>query len=155
MKNIQLITKQISLLVLLSVGFILNCVGQGYKPGDLYTFEDGSKGIVFYLNPDDPSRGTVVALNDLDKEYALWEGNIPSVLRTEGLHYPYSDYPEMSSWPQEGKRVTELLKVSEVSPVADAISKEIEQGWYIPDLLQLRRVLAMAPFLKESFIAQE
>ena len=155
MKNIQLITRQITLWALLTAGLFLNTAGQVYQPGDLYTFEDGSKGIVFYVNPDNPGSGTVAALHDLGEQYALWNGNKPSVMKNSTLHRYDFDYSGNISWSHEGKLFTQLLKASGASPLTDTIGAEIDNGWYIPDVVQLRCLLAMAPYLEEYFAAQQ
>ena len=47
-----------------------------YNIGDIYTFRDGSKGVVFYVDPNNPWRGTVVAMKDLSENYlSLWSGS--------------------------------------------------------------------------------
>ncbi len=155
MKNIQLITRQITLWALLTAGLFLNTSGQVYQPGDLYTFEDGSKGIVFYVDPDNPGSGTVAALHDLGEQYALWNGNKPSVMKNSTLHRYDFDYSGNISWSHEGKLFTQLLKASGASPLTDTIGAEIDNGWYIPDVVQLRCLLAMAPYLEEYFAAQQ
>lgn len=154
MNKIQQFTKQTSLCLLLLVcAMTINVTGQTYKPGDLYTFRDGSTGIVFYVNPDDPSRGTAAALHDLDRTYALWSEGFPSELSTLADSAQALLFSTVTSWPHNGKRFTQLLKSSGVSEAANAI--DIDNGWYIPDILQLRLLQTLSPILEEYFAAQQ
>ena len=91
--------------------------GQTYQLGDLYTFQDGSKGIVFYINPDNPTSGTVASLRDLDGTYALWTGSKPQSLSSSGG----LSINKIKDWECHGKRNTQLLAASGVSPAANAI----------------------------------
>ncbi len=122
---------------------------QTYKPGDLYTFEDGSQGIVFYVNPDNPSRGTVVALHNLDGQYALWTGSMPQGLLE--VYAPYSElfFADIQHWESHGKAFTQVLVESGVSPAAAAM--DVDAGWYIPDAMQLYQLYASAAFLQNAF----
>ena len=137
-------------LVLLLFGKSVAC-GQTYKPGDLYAFDDGSKGIVFYVDPDDPTRGTVVALNDLEGQYALWTGGRPQAL--DGVFAPSGNLSirSISNWEGHGKRSTRLLAESGVSPAASAL--DVAAGWYIPDAMQLYLLYANAVPLSDAFVS--
>lgn len=153
MENIQLFTKQIFFSMLLVIAAITSGIGQTYKLGDLYTFNDGSVGIVFYVNPDDPSRGTAAALHDLDGLFSLWQRDFPSVLSPLANSAKSLNFSTVTSWPQNGKLFTQLLKSSGVSEAADAI--DIDNGWYIPDIFQLRRLQSLSPILEEYFANQQ
>jgi uncharacterized protein (TIGR02145 family) len=153
MNNIQLFTKQASLCTLLVCALSLNSTGQTYKPGDLYTFNDGSVGVVFYVNPDDPSSGTAAALHDLAGSYALWPEDCPDELSPLAESAQTLLFSSITSWPRNGKLFTQLLKSSGVSEAAEAI--DIDNGWYIPDILQLRLLQASSPILEEYFAAQQ
>ena len=67
MKNSSALLQRIICLLLMVFGLTM-VNGQTYKPGDLYTFQDGSKGIVFYVDPDNPTTGTVAALINMIPE---------------------------------------------------------------------------------------
>ena len=121
--------------------------GQSYQLGDLYTFQDGSKGIVVYVNPADASRGTVAALNDLDEPYALWSNTIPESVSS----FPTQtfSYNKTTSWAKVGATITQLLYSSGNSPAAEAIN--VADGWYIPDIMQLRRIFSLIATLRNNF----
>ena len=122
--------------------------GQTYQLGDLYTFQDGSKGIVFYINPDNPTSGTVAALRDLDGTYALWTGSKPQSLSSSGG----LSINKIKDWECHGKRNTQLLAASGVSPAANAIGDSLAvAGWYIPDAMQLYYLRASAAYLNDAF----
>ena len=40
-------------------------MAQIYQIGDVFEFPDGSKGVICYVNPDNPVEGWAVALNDV------------------------------------------------------------------------------------------
>ena len=150
MKSNRLILWQLAVSLLLALSCSLKVSGQTYKPGDLYVFDDGSMGIVFYVNPDDPGSGTVAALNDLGSPYALWTGDMP----TELLNVPYANGSAnlslITSWENHGKLFTQVLAGSGLSPVADALGAS---GWYIPDVMQLYKLYAGAVTLQDAFTA--
>ena len=122
--------------------------GQVYKLGDLYTFEDGTKGVVFYVNPDDPTTGTVAALNDLDGQFALWSGVKPQALAEIFTPFGGISFRSIAGWESHGRRSTQVLAESGVSPAANAIESE---GWYIPDVMQLYKLYASVAYLSSAF----
>ena len=135
------------IIFLLSIVCVGSVFGQTYRLGDLYTFSDGSQGIVIYVDPDDASRGTVAALNDLNGPYAMWIGTIPSSFQS--LAMPFFDYSRTSSWLSHGSVATQMLYESGASPAAEAI--DVANGWYIPDAIQLRRIFGLIPILSNAF----
>jgi len=148
MKKYSTLLQQIALFLISGLVSMPFVHAQIYKPGDVYTFEDGSKGVVFYVNPDDPSRGTVVALNDLDGEYPLWTGAKPAGLQT--VFYTQEMTPRnISGWQSHGKQFTQVLAASGHSPAANAM--DVGQGWYIPDILQLNQLFAQVLVLQPFF----
>ena len=149
MKDNRIILRQVALLLTVWVVSLGNLRGQTYKPGDLYTFEDGSVGIVFYVNPDDPGSGTVAALNDLEGQYALWTGSVPPTLSDVFAPNGGVFFNQIKGWENHGKRFTQVLWESGVSPAANAI--DVAAGWYIPDLLQLHKLYSSTALLKDAF----
>ncbi|MBQ9509677.1 MAG: hypothetical protein IJR53_09725, partial [Bacteroidales bacterium] len=130
--------KQYNILLLLvfclSMGFFYKIQAQTWHVGDLYTFPDGSKGIVCYVNPSNAQKGWVVALNDLEGTYALWtSGDRPA-----GLNNSKPANYAISSWTDNGKTNTKILLESGKSPAAESV--DFYNGWYIPDAIQLRRM---------------
>lgn len=143
--------KKITFLIsyLLSMAGFGTVFGQSYRLGDLYTFSDGSQGIVVYVDPDNAGCGTVAALNDLDEPYALWTGNMPSVLRslpTNSFNFSWT-----TSWVSLGQITTQVLQSTDVSPAAAAV--DVSNGWYIPDILQLRRLYSLITIMQDVFEA--
>lgn len=132
------------LLMTLCIGAVF---GQSYHLGDLYTFRDGSKGIVIYVDPADGTRGTVAALNDLDEPYALWLNTLPESIRS--VSRPSFSNSRTTSWSNVGPIVTQLLYASGESPAAAAI--DVASGWYIPDIMQLRRMFGLVTILSQEF----
>jgi len=122
--------------------------GQSYRIGDLYTFRDGSKGIVIYIDPADARRGTVAALNDLKEPYALWVDDNSASIRA--LPKPYFRYGMTPSWSKIGSTITQSLYASGESPAAEAT--DVANGWYIPDIFQLRRLYGLITTINENFI---
>ena len=60
------LVKRISLVLLLIMISALSSIrAQIYQVGDIYTFPDSSKGVICYVNPDNPVEGWAVALNDV------------------------------------------------------------------------------------------
>ena len=129
MKKISAISQLIICLLLTVFGLtVVN--GQVYKPGDLYTFQDGSKGIVFYVNPDNPNSGTVAALRDLDGTFALWTGSKPQSLTTVFVPNESPSIRTITGWTNHGKNNTLLLALSGASPAANAITADYTvAGW--------------------------
>ena len=147
MKNINVILKFVFCLISMVLGVAV-AKGQVYKLGDLYTFEDGTKGVVFYVNPDDPTTGTVAALNDLDGQFALWSGVKPQALVEIFTPFGGISFRNIAGWENHGRRSTQVLAESGVSPAANAIEFE---GWYIPDVMQLYKLYASVAYLSPAF----
>ena len=64
MKKIYAIVSLVILTALLSASTAL--VAQTYNVGQVITFDDGSKGVVCYVNPQNEKQGWAIALTDLD-----------------------------------------------------------------------------------------
>ena len=118
-----------------------------YDIGDIYYFPDGSYGVVCYVDPDNPHRGWVVAMEDLPQTYAIYNQDVTNLAQLLGLEVT----PDVSSWGQvadwhfHGYENTRKLRESGHSPAANAV--QFYSGWYIPDLAQLQQWVALAPIL--------
>ena len=141
-------------IVLVHAGAIM---AQIYQIGDVYEFPDGSKGVICYVNPDNPVEGWAVALNDVGwvsnsnnkSYYMLDEGaTIPSEM--ENHAYEFVARYGISEWSYEGKKNTRILLESGHSPAAEAV--DFYNGWYIPDAIQLRHIFGLIPFIESSII---
>ena len=143
------------LLALFGLTTVTNVLfAQTYKIGDVYTFPDGSQGIVCYVNPDNPTKGWAVALDDLPQKYAIYQNeNLPNELAAhndeEIVFYSISD------WEFEGKKNTKILHDSGKSPLLNDpdVESEYFNGWYVPDAVQLRQFFSLIPVIKESIFA--
>ncbi len=132
-------------------------MAQIYQIGDVFEFPDGSKGVICYVNPDNPVEGWAVALNDVgwvsktnnQSFYLLDEGaGIPSEI--ENHPYEYIARYGIDDWSYEGKKNTRALLESGNSPAAEAV--DFYNGWYIPDAIQLRHVFGLIPFIESSIV---
>lgn len=135
-----------------------NALAQIYQIGDVYEFPDGSKGVICYVNPDNPTEGWAVALNDVgwvsksnNQSYFLLtsDATIPSEITT----HPYNSVARcgIGEWTYEGEKNTRLLFETHKSPAAEAL--DYYNGWYIPDAIQLRHIFGLIPFIQNSIIS--
>ena len=147
MKKINVMMQVWALMLLICAGGFMSLSAQYYKVGDLYTFEDGSQGIVFYVDPGNPRHGWVAALQDLDSTYAIWTTQCPASLRNAYEESPFN--ADLQTWSYYGEENTRKLKSSGNSPAADAL--DLDQGWYIPDALQMRMLYGQLPTLSKCF----
>jgi uncharacterized protein (TIGR02145 family) len=118
-----------------------------YKLGDLIVFPDNSKGIVFYVNPEDTRQGWAIALTDLSSRYMMLPVSGGSAT---GLIVPEAapDAFNQTSWQPHGKANTLQLFRSGNSPAANAV--DVYNGWYIPDIMQLNMIYRYMPLLEND-----
>ena len=116
----------------------------GQQVGDLYTFPDGSQGIVYYLLPDG-SGGWVVALQDLPST-CYW-----------GLSVSYSAFLAMNPLAQNhrtdtaGYKNTQFLRqLNFQGHDFGANLVDFEHGWYIPAAAQLSRLYSQLPYIESA-----
>jgi len=147
MKKINVVMQVWALMLLICAGGWMSLSAQYYNVGDLYTFEDGSQGIVFYVDPDNTRHGWVAALQDLDSTYAMWTTECPASLRNAYEESPLN--ANLQTWSCYGQENTQKLKSSGNSPAADAL--DVDQGWYIPDAMQMRMLYGQLPTLSKNF----
>ena len=107
--------------------------------GEIITFKDGSQGIVCYVNPSDPSRGWAVALQDLPGTYSMENAGLVYGLISSSVN-PQSWTINPSDMTTKGKYNTGILRSANV-PAALAV--DYYNGWYIPDIYQLRTICSM------------
>ena len=137
------------ILTILIASVSMLCAQISYQIGDIYTFPDGSKGVVCYVNPDNPAEGWAVALNDVgnnggERYTMMLSGNaIPSGI----TQHPYNQMAQYSeiNWVNEGWENTRILRESGVSPAANAV--DFYDGWYIPDAVQMRMIFSLIPVI--------
>jgi hypothetical protein len=130
-----------------------------YKIGDLITNDDGTKGIVFYINPE-KTEGWMVSLNDMNYQnntlhqftagvYA-WKSSPLIYIKIWDDWLPYTtDY--------DGEGNTQALKQQAGAsfptqhPAAYAATLAGD-GWYLPAIGQLNHYLANTPFIAEAIL---
>ncbi|MBO6080533.1 MAG: hypothetical protein J6P54_06180, partial [Bacteroidales bacterium] len=128
-----------------------------YNVGDIFEFPDHSKGVVCYVNPDNPQEGWVVDLKDLPVsnqstnagKFAIYDGTTLPFSKQEVNTFEYG----LDSWTPEGKRNTDLLFANrEKSPLMQnqVMENRYYAGWYIPDIQQLCQIFALMPFIETS-----
>jgi hypothetical protein len=141
-----MITKRIFFSVIfLLIARIL--MAQMYKVGDLYTAPDGSKGIVFFVYPDN-SGGLVVALNDAS-------AGCPWGNQTDVPELPNQDvyYAQQLLSDTAGYAKTQAIRsVNPLNTQCAACLVDIEHGWFLPSPAQLRILYAQLPFISASLI---
>jgi len=112
----------------------LSVSGQGVKVGDLIENKDGSKGIVFWLSPD-ATYGWMVA-TEAKELTAPFQGNFPglsSVANRSGAMQDTAGY---------GNTAHLLETVGSWTEFA-SLAADFRNGWYIPSLGQLRKLLSL------------
>ena len=155
------VVKRILLIVLLIMISALGSVkAQIYQIGDVYTFPDSTKGIICYINPDNPIEGWAVALNDVgwvsntnNKQYFMIDNG--TALPAGMVQHPYDAVngigrSSLDSWTFEGYENTRLLLNSGHSDAAEAV--DFYNGWYIPDAVQLRMIYGLLPIIADKII---
>ena len=124
---------------------------QPVRVGDLYTFPDGSKGIVCYVDPENNQKGWVADLNDMPGQYQLYSAS--SVPSTPTMINRSPNSLSLRTWNPEGlANTTALYQMDDGtnnSPAAQAV--DLESGWYIPDAQQMMKMVGMAAILQPAF----
>ena len=140
MKRLKAIILELLVLFLSS-----NLYGQeSHSFGDIITFPDGSKGVVCYVDPNNSTKGWAVAANDLEDVYEIFLENTVPITSHNATPTQYN----LSSWEFEGRANTLVLLNSGKSPAANAV--DFYNGWYIPDIIQLRMILSFIPLIADS-----
>ena len=121
---------------------------QLYHIGDLYTAEDGSQGIVFFVQAD--GSGWAVALHDLPTNLP-WS---PSHLNVPGLNDigdPFA--PVASTNDFSGYANTQQIRsMFGISPNYAAGAVDFNFGWYLPSVYQLCILYAQLPFIETALL---
>ena len=124
------------------------CFGQTYHIGDLYTAEDGSQGIVFFVTAD--GGGWAVALHDAPSDHGyVWTGvggDIPEL--------PNYDPPSQTTL-ADTSGYANTLAIRNYSGAGDyaANAVDFDHGWYLPSLAQLCLIYAQLPFIQAALTA--
>ena len=135
----------ILLLLLLNNSSLL--FSQHCRIGDVITNPDGSKGVVFYLNPDRLG-GWMVALNDQSSS-CKWGTNtdIPDL-----PNYTAQDATLLTEL--DGKENTGIIRAYQNNSTTYAAGKvDFAHGWYLPSIGQLRILFGTLALIEPSLIA--
>lgn len=117
--------------VVLSLSLCLKA--QCYRVGDVVTNVDGSRGLVFYLNPDD-SGGWMVALDDaVGSAYWGTRFDVPAIDNRD----PVSNSMLLSDTAGYANTVALLAYFEGVSGNYAVRNVDVAHGWYVPTAAQL------------------
>ena len=137
--------KQI-LYILLQFAVMLG-FGQVYHVGDLYTAEDGSQGIVFFVRAD--GGGWAVALHDEESSlpWSTTAVDIPA-LPNYGTTFAQAMLADTAGYTNTQQIRNSLGPGNHYA--AGAV--DFEHGWYLPALGQLAMIYAQLPLLQTALI---
>lgn len=142
-KLLHHVMKHVLTMLLLSHCLILSA--QGYRIGDVYTAPDGSKGIVYYVNPDG-SGGWAVALTDASGPCA-W-GDVTDVT---GLANQNTDFTQQLLYDTAGYANTQAMRSYQNNNAQYAAGKvDFSHGWVLPSPAQLSMLYARLPFISTA-----
>lgn len=122
---------------------------QVLRVGDLVTAQDGTQGIVYYLNPDG-SGGWMVALFDASVGDCRWgtASNVPDLAD--------QDPPYVQELLLDTAGYANTLKIrayyQDNMPYAAGVV-DFEHGWVLPSPAQLRMLYAQLPFVSPALVA--
>lgn len=123
---------------------IQNPVHPTYHIGDLITNDDGSRGILFYLKPDQ-SDGWMVALEDASTSVTWGNGDI-SDLTNQTCSSPYGMLLEET----DGFVNTTIIRNHQGGLNTAANAVDYEHGWYLPTAGQLSKIFGALPFIEDQ-----
>ncbi|MBQ5958200.1 MAG: T9SS type A sorting domain-containing protein [Bacteroidales bacterium] len=140
--------KKIWILLLLLLNNSLLLFSQHCHIGDIITNPDGSKGVVFYLNPDRLG-GWMVALNDISSG-CQW-GSKEDIPRLPNYTAQTTD-PLLLE--MDGKENTRIIRAFQNNNLNYAAGKvDFEHGWYLPSIGQLRILYSKLALINSSLVA--
>ena len=113
--------------------------------GEIIVNDDGSKGIVFYANPDEKAYW-MVALNDAPSAHQ-WGDHTDSPLPNEQPGKPFNLLSESN-----GMANTNTLRSYQSNNSYAAFQVDFENGWYLPSAGQLSRLYGALPLIEDSII---
>ena len=126
---------------------IANPVHPTYHVGDLITNDDGSQGILFYVNPDQ-TEGWMVALNDASTSIAWGNGDIPG-LDNQACSAPYGSLLNET----DGFANTTTIRNNQTGMNTAANVVDYEHGWYLPTAGQLSKLFGALAFIEDPLQA--
>lgn len=116
--------------------FCLNA--QEIKVGDLYTFDDNTKGVVFYV--DENGHGLAVSLN---QEKRRWEDESHYVYCQNIVGIPDEALPYLGFNSGLGKAYTAsiIMQLGDVKPTAAKYCRENGAEWYLPSAGEMYQLM--------------
>jgi len=126
---------------------VANFVNLSFSLGTVITNPDGTKGVVFYINPT-YTGGCMVALEDVSTG-CTWgsSGDIPFV-----RNYTYTQNECLLS-DLNGYANTEVLRnYQSANPNYASGKVDFGQGWYVPSAGQLRKLYGALPFIEVPMV---
>lgn len=134
------------LYILLQFAAVLG-FGQVYHVGDLYTAEDGSQGIVFFVHAD--GGGWAVALHDEENQlrWSTTTVDIPA-LPNYGATFAQAMLADTAGYTNT-QQIRNILGPGN-HYAAGAV--DFEHGWYLPAMAQLAIIYAQLPLLQIALI---
>lgn len=118
-------------------------VAQTYHIGDLYTAQDGSQGIVFFITPE--GDGWVVALNDASSG-CQWgsETDVPGLVNRHDREYQQM-LKDTTGYENTRKIRNFLDNGNYAARVVD-----FDNGWILPSTAQLSMLYGQLPFISSA-----
>ena len=123
---------------------IANPVHSTYHIGDLITNDDGSRGILFYVTPDQ-TEGWMVALNDASSSVKWGNGDVPG-LDNQTWSSPFGLLLNET----DGFANTTTIKNHQTGQNTAANVVDYEHGWYLPTAGQLSKLFGAFPFIENQ-----
>ena len=139
--------KKLFLFLLLQSAVLMGSA-QLYHVGDLYTAEDGSQGIVFFVQTD--GSGWAVALHDLPTNLP-WSPshlNVPSLNDIGDPFAPVSSTNDFSGY----VNTQQIRSTFGMSPNYAAGAVNFNFGWYLPSVYQLCILYAQLPLVETALL---
>lgn len=143
-----------TLLFLIMTTALVWSKGQVYHAGDLYTAEDGSQGIVYYVFPD--GSGWAVSLHDLPMEYKWGDQlfdipNLPNYGGNDTVPYLYYPLHALADTAGYSNTMAILNSPQSVQTAASGTSNDLN-GWYLPSAGQLSMLFAQLPLIETPLV---
>ena len=126
---------------------ITNVEPATYHIGDLITNDDGSQGILFYVNADQ-SEGWMVALDDNSTSVTWGNGDVPS-LNNQTCSSPYGLLLNET----DGFANTVVIRDHQNGMNTAANAVDYEHDWYLPTAGQLSKLFGALPFIEDELQA--
>ena len=124
---------------------VANFMNLSFSIGDVITNPDGSKGVVFYINPT-YTGGCMVALEDVSTGCQWGNSGDIQFLR----NYARTKHEERLS-DLDGYANTTILRDYQATNANYASGKvDYEHGWYVPSAGQLRKIFSALPFIENA-----